>query len=161
MDTEVIGISRPDKSEIIIGQGNFSLKTIDSLFDSIVSSTPGIKFGIAMNEASEKVVRNIGNDDELRIAAAETARKIGAGHIFVAFVREAFPMHVLPSIKAIPTVCSIYAATSNPLQVIVGVTDLGRSILGVVDGPVVNRVENGEDKAKRRDVLRKIGLTPE
>ncbi len=161
MDTEVIDVKRPDKTEIIIGQGNFSLKTIDTLYDSIVSSTPNIKFGIAMNEASERIIRSTGNDKELTEAAIETANKIGAGHMFVAMVREAFPMHILPSIKAIPTVCNIYVATSNPLQVIVGITDLGRSVMGVVDGPVVNRVEKVEDVQKRREILKKIGLSPE
>ena len=161
MDTEVIDIKRPDKAEIIIGQGNFSLKTIDNLYDSIVSSTPNVRFGVAMNEASEKIIRSTGNDPELTKAAAETANKIGAGHLFVAIVREAFPMHILPSIKAIPTICNIYVATSNPLQVIVGITDLGRSVLGVVDGPVVDRVEMIEDVQKRREILKRIGLRPE
>ncbi|RLG21471.1 adenosine monophosphate-protein transferase [Candidatus Micrarchaeota archaeon] len=161
MDIEVVNIDRPDKAEVIIGQGNFSLKTIDNLYDSIVSSTPGVKFGVAMNEASERIVRITGNDEELVNKAAETVRKIGAGHVFVAFVREAFPMHVLPSIRAIPTVCNIYVATSNPLQVVVGITDLGRSVLGVVDGPVVDKIEEKEDIKKRKEILKKIGLMPE
>ncbi len=156
MELKVIDLGTPD-CEVIIGQGNFTIKTIEDLYDAIFSSAPGIKFGAAMNEAKPRVVRVTGNDEELKKKAAEIALKIGAGHVFVICIRNAFPIHVLNAIKSLPTVCNIYAATSNPLQVIVAETELGRAVIGVVDGTAANHIEDEEERKQRKETVRKFG----
>ncbi len=156
MKLEVVNIGEPG-CEIIIGQGNFTIKTIEDLYDAVYSSAPGIKFGAAMNEAKPKVVRVTGNDEEMKQKAAEIALKIGAGHVFVICMKNAFPIHVLNRVKQLPTVCTIYVATSNPLQVIVAETDLGRAVVGVVDGTAADHIENEEEKKQRKGLVRKLG----
>ncbi len=153
---EVLDFGTPDY-EVIIGQGNFTIKTIEDIYDAVYSSVPGAKFGAAMNEAKPKVVRTTGTDEELQKIAADIALKIGAGHVFVVVMRGAFPIHVLNAIKQIPTVACVYLATSNPFQVIVAETDLGRSVIGVVDGTPADHVESDEEKKERKDLVRKFG----
>ncbi len=153
---EVLDFGTPDY-EVIIGQGNFTIKTIEDLYDAVYSSIPGAKFGAAMNEAKPKVVRVTGTDEELKKIAADIALKIGAGHVFVVVMRGAFPIHVLNAIKSIPTVACVYLATSNPFQVIVAETDLGRSVIGVVDGTPADHVESEEEKKERKELVRKFG----
>ena len=143
--------------EVIIGQGNFTIKTIEDLYDAVFSAAPGVRFGAAMNEAKPKVVRVTGNDDEMRRKAADIALKIGAGHVFVVCMKNAFPIHVLNRIKQLPTVACIYAATSNPIQVIVVETDLGRAVVGVVDGTAADHVESAEEKKQRKELVRRFG----
>jgi len=153
---EVLDFGTPDY-EVIIGQGNFTIKTIEDLYDAVYSSVPGAKFGAAMNEAKPKVVRVTGTDEELKRIAADIALKIGAGHVFVVVMRGSFPIHVLNAIKQIPTVACVYLATSNPFQVIVAETDLGRSVIGVVDGTPANHVESEEERKERKELVRKFG----
>lgn len=153
---EVVDFGTPDY-EVIIGQGNFTIKTIEDIYDAIYSSVPGAKFGAAMNEAKPKVVRVTGTDEELKKIAADIALKIGAGHVFVITLRDAFPIHVLNAIKQIPTVANIYLATSNPFQVLVAETDLGRAVIGVVDGTPADHVESEEEKKGRKELVRKFG----
>ena len=153
---EVIDFGTPDY-EVIIGQGNFTIKTIEDLYDVIYSSAPGIRFGVAMNEAKPKVVRVTGNDEELRRRAAEMALKIGAGHVFIVAMRNAFPIHVLNAVKSLPTVACVYLATSNPFQVIVAETELGRAVVGVVDGTPANHVEDQEERKQRKELVRMFG----
>ena len=161
MNTEVLNIENPDTYEIIIGQGNFSIKTIDDIYNAVFSSVPGVKFGAAMNEAKPKLTRVVGNDATLKDLAAKTCLKIGAGHVFVVYIKEAFPIHVLNAIKQLPTVANVYVATSNDLQVLVATTDLGRSIIGVVDGSASNAIETEEQRKERRDLVKKIGFMPD
>ncbi len=153
---EVIDFGTPDY-EVIIGQGNFTIKTIEDLYDVVYSSVPNARFGAAMNEAKPRVVRVTGTDEELKRIAAEIALKIGAGHIFVVVLRGAFPIHVLNAIKSLPTVATVYLATSNPFQVIVAETELGRAVLGVVDGTSVDHVEDEEERKQRKELVRKFG----
>jgi len=153
---DVIDVGEPG-CEVIIGQGNFTIKTIEDLYDAVYSAAPGVKFGAAMNEAKPKVVRVTGNDEEMKKKAAELARKIGAGHVFVICMKGAFPIHVLNAVKLLPTVCTIYAATSNPLQIIVAETDLGRAVVGVVDGTAADHIEDEKEKAERKELVRKFG----
>jgi hypothetical protein len=142
MEIEIVGIDKDDGVECIIGQGNFSIFTVDDLALALKRSVPGITFGIAMNEAKPRLTRSEGNDTTLEEMAAKNCVAIGAGHLFVIMMRGAFPINVLNTIKAHPAVCSVYGASENPLQVLVGTTDLGRSVLGVVDGTAAITREN-------------------
>lgn len=124
----------------------------------IVGSVPGASFGLAFCEASGPcLVRSSGNDEELRRYAEEEALKIGAGHTFVILLRNAYPINILPHLKQVPEVCNIYAATANPLQVLVAETEQGRGIIGVVDGFLTRGIETEKDVSDRKQFLRKIG----
>ena len=153
---EVLDFGTPNY-EVIIGQGNFTIKTIEDLYDAVYSSIPNAKFGAAMNEAKPKVVRVTGTDEELKRIAADIALKIGAGHVFVVVLRGSFPIHVMNAIKSLPTVATIYLATSNPFQVIVAETDLGRAVVGVVDGTPADHIENDDERKQRKELVRKFG----
>ncbi|MEM1825790.1 MAG: adenosine-specific kinase [Desulfurococcaceae archaeon] len=153
----IVDIVIPEKSNVIIGRSHF-IKTIEDIYEALVTSVPGIKFGLAFNEASGKrLVRWDGNDDELIKQAIDSALKIGAGHVFVLYVRNAWPINILNTIKHIQEVVEVYVATSNPVQVIVAETNQGRAIIGVVDGYTPLGVEKDDDKKERYDFLRKIG----
>ncbi len=124
----------------------------------IVGSVPGASFGLAFCEASGPcLVRSSGNDEELRRCAEEEALKIGAGHTFVILLRNAYPINILAHLKEVPEVCNIYAATANPLQVLVAETEQGRGIIGVVDGFLTRGIETEKDISERKQFLRKIG----
>jgi adenosine/AMP kinase len=157
MELQNIRLIIPENCNIIVGQSHF-IKTIEDLYEVIVTGCPHSKFGIAFCEASGPcLIRAEGNDEELRIVAAENAMIIGAGHSFVILLKEAFPINVLNAIKNCPEVCSIFCATANPLEMIVAETDQGRGILGVIDGFSPKGVEAEEDVAVRKEFLRKIG----
>jgi len=152
-----IPIKIPEGANVIIGRSHF-IKTVEDIYESLVTSVPGIKFGLAFNEASGKrLVRYEGNDEELVKAAIEAALSIGAGHTFVLFIRGAYPINILNQLKMVQEVVSLYVATGNPVQVIVAETDQGRAVIGVVDGYTPLGVEGEEDKKERREFLRKIG----
>jgi len=154
---EVISIPVPHGTNIIIGQSHF-IKTVEDLYETLVTSVPNIKFGIGFCEASgDRLVRHDGNDEELRKLAAESALKIGAGHVFVIYIKDAWPINVLNAIKHVQEVCTIYAATANPVQVIVAETDQGRALIGVVDGYKPVGIESEEKIKERKTFLRKIG----
>lgn len=154
---EVVSLDVPKNVNVIIGQAHF-IKTVEDLHEALVNSTPTVKFGLAFNEASGPcLVRAGGNDDELKKLAIDNALKVGCGHVFIIYLKEAYPINVLNAIKHVPEVCRIIAATANPLQVIVAETDQGRGLLGVVDGFKTRGVEGEEDVRERRDFLRKIG----
>jgi adenosine/AMP kinase len=134
------------------------IKTVEDLYEALVNSVPNIKFGIGFCESSGPcLVRHEGNDEELRRLAAEKAFELACGHSFVIFIRNAYPINVLGKIKEVPEVCTIYAATANPLQVIVAETEQGRGIVGVIDGLKSKGVEKEEDIKARKEFLRKIG----
>uniref|UniRef100_A0A7C2V9Y5 Adenosine monophosphate-protein transferase n=1 Tax=Ignisphaera aggregans TaxID=334771 RepID=A0A7C2V9Y5_9CREN len=154
---EVIDIPIPQGCNVIIGQSHF-IKTVEDLYEVLVTSVPGIKFGLAFNEASGKrLIRYEGNDEELVKTAIEVAKKIGAGHVFVIYIRNAWPINVLNAIKHVQEVVRIIAATANPLQLILASTNQGRGIIGVVDGYTPLGIESEDDKKERHDFLRKIG----
>ncbi|MFH1354677.1 MAG: adenosine-specific kinase [Candidatus Omnitrophota bacterium] len=157
MELKLINIKKPDEVNLILGQSHF-IKTIEDLYEVLVNNVPGIKFGVSFVESSGACkVRVEGNDDELKKLAASNALDIGAGHSFIVFLRDAYPINVLNAIKNIPEVCNIYCATANPLAVIVAETDTGRGILGVIDGSKPKGVESQADISWRREFLRKIG----
>lgn len=154
---EVVDIDKPDDVNVVLGQSHF-IKTVDDLHEALVGVSPHLRFGLAFCEASGAcLVRRSGNDDELVELATRHALAIGAGHSFVLFLREGFPVNVLNPIKAVPEVCSLFCATANPVQVLVAVTERGRGIVGVVDGAPPVGVETDSDVADRRELLRRIG----
>jgi uncharacterized protein len=157
MELKVTPLSIPDGGNIILGQSHF-IKTVEDLYEIITTSCPHAKFGVAFCEASGPcLIRVEGNDDALRSAAAENAMALGAGHVFVILLKDAFPINVLNAVKSCAEVCNIFCATANPVQAIIADTGLGRGILGVVDGEQPNGVESEADVRKRREFLRAIG----
>ncbi|MEM3364124.1 MAG: adenosine-specific kinase [Candidatus Micrarchaeia archaeon] len=153
----LVSIDIPQDCNVIVGHAHF-IKTIEDLYEVLAESAPGIKFGVAFCEASgPRKIRTEGNDDELIDKAAEEIAKIGAGHTFLIFLKNAYPVNVLNSIKNVSEVCRVYAATANPLQVIIAESEQGRGVLGVIDGSSPLGVESVQEKADRYDLLRKIG----
>lgn len=153
----VIDVRIPKEASLIIGQAHF-IKAVEDIYEALVNSVPGIKLGIGFCEASGKcLVRHEGNDEELRERAKKAAFEIGAGHCFVVFIRNSYPINVLGRLKEVPEVCNILCATSNPVQVLVAETDQGRSVVGVVDGFKTKGVEDEGDIKERREFLRRIG----
>jgi len=154
---EVVEMVIPLRANIIVGQTHF-IKSVEDIAEAVVNSVPGVKFGLAFNEASgDRLIRFDGNDEELVKAAIENARRIGAGHVFVLLIRDAWPINVLNQLKMVPEVARVFCATANPLQVVVIETSQGRGVLGVVDGFTVVGVEGEEDRKKRVEFLRRIG----
>jgi adenosine/AMP kinase len=158
MDLTVVTVKKPENVSLILGQSHF-IKTVEDIHEAMVGAVPGIKFGLAFNEASgDREVRISGNDEKLVAMAASNALAIGAGHSFVLHLGEGFyPINVLNQLKMVPEVCRVFCATANPVEVIVGVTEMGRAILGVVDGMPPTGVENADGAAWRHDLLRTIG----
>lgn len=160
MQLEQVKLEIPDDCNIIIGQAHF-MKTVDDLFEALAAACPGIRFGIAFNEASQDLlVRHDGNDPRLEEVAVRNAMALGAGHAFVIILRDAFPINVMGAIKNVPEVCRVFCATANPLEVITTTTEQGRAILGVVDGFPPKGVEDPHDREKRHAFLRDIGYRP-
>ena len=157
MDIKTVRIEKPADINFILGQSHF-IKTVEDIHEAAVSSVPGIKFGLAFCEASgDCLIRWSGNDDEMIELARSNAESIAAGHSFILFIKDAFPVNILGAVRNVPEVCSIFCATANPVEVIVAETDQGRGILGVVDGESPKGVEGDEGKAWRHDILRKFG----
>jgi len=157
MEFLTVEIEKPEDVNVILGQSHF-IKTIDDVYEALVGTGPHLRFGIAFCEASGPcLVRRAGNDEELISLAVTNARAIGAGHSFIVFLREGFPVNVLNQLKLVPEVCRIYCATANPVEVIVVQTERGRGIAGVVDGESPRGVETDEDVVARHELLRKIG----
>ena len=152
-----VKIDKPEDLNMILGQTHF-IKTVEDIHEALVNSVPGIKFGIGFCEASQQcLVRFSGNDDELIELAKKNAMALAAGHTFIVFIKEAFPLNILQTIKRVPEVCSIYCATANPVEVIVAESDLGRGIMGVIDGFKTKGIETVADIVDRKEFLRKIG----
>ena len=157
MELTTVKIENPDGLNLILGQTHF-IKSVEDLHEALVTTVPGIKFGLAFNEASGPcLVRKTGTDEKLVDLAVKNAQAIGAGHMFIMFLDGAFPINVLNRIKDVPEVCRIYCATANPVEVIVAQTDQGRGILGVIDGNSPKGVETDADIQTRKEFLRKIG----
>jgi len=157
METKIVDVKVPEGCNVILGQSHF-IKTVEDLYEALVNAVPSIKFGLAFCEASGAcLVRHDGNDASLRELAVKATYEISAGHTFVIFMREAYPINVLDKVKSVPEVCSVYLATANSFQVIVAQTEQGRGILGVVDGYAPKAVETEKDIAERKSFLRNIG----
>jgi uncharacterized protein len=157
MDLLAVPIDKPEDLNFILGQSHF-ITTVEDLHETLVQSAPGIRFGIAFCESSgPRLVRRSGNDPELIELAVRNAQAIGAGHAFIVFLREGFPINVLNAVKMVPEVCRIYCATANPAEVVVTETAQGRAILGVVDGGSPLGIETDADEADRKELLRRFG----
>ncbi len=154
VEIEVIKMEHPENTNIVIGQTHF-IKTIEDLYEVMATASPISKFGIAFNEASGPcLIRHDGNDEELEKYAIDNAQRIGAGHVFVLIMRDIYPISVLNAIKLTQEVCTIYAATANPIEVLVVTTEQGRGVVGIVDGFSPKGVEKDEDISKRKSLLR-------
>ena len=161
IEIKSVEIEKPEEINFILGQSHF-IKTVEDVYEAMVNSVPSAKFGVAFCEASASCkIRIEGNDDEMKKLAETNAKNIGAGHSFIVFMKDCFPLNVLKSIQNIPEVCSIFCATANPTKIIVAETKIcdgtGRGILGVVDGFKPKGVENKEEFSWRKKFLRDIG----
>ncbi|MDQ7797569.1 MAG: adenosine-specific kinase [Candidatus Edwardsbacteria bacterium] len=157
METKLVTIKKPEDINFILGQSHF-IKTVEDLYEILVSSVPGIKFGVAFCEASGAcLIRHEGTDDEMVKLAIENAKAIGAGHSFIIFLKDAYPINVLNAIKNCPEVCRIFCATANPCQVIIAESEQGRGIMGVIDGSAPKGVEDEDGVKWRKELLRQIG----
>lgn len=157
MEVTKVLIEKPAEINFILGQSHF-IKTVEDLHETAVGAVPGIKFGIAFCEASgDCLIRCSGNDTEMIDLAKKNAEAIGAGHSFIIFMKDAFPLNLLNSIKNVPEVCNIFCATANPVEVVVAEHGKGRGILGVIDGEKPKGVEDEKGKSWRHDLLRKFG----
>ena len=157
MEIKTVKIDVPEGSNIILGQTHF-IKTVEDLYEIIVTTVPQAKFGLAFTEASGPcLIRTEGNDAGLIDVCVKNLQEIGAGHVFCIALKDAFPINVLKAVKNCPEVCNIYCATANPVDVVTAETKQGSGILGVIDGFSPKGVETAADKTHRKDFLRKIG----
>jgi len=156
MEIITVPITFPDNSNIIIGQAHF-IKTVEDLYEIMVTTVPGMKFGIAFNEASGPcLIRTEGNDEALIQCAAKNCQALGAGHVFVVVMQQAYPINVLNSIKQCQEVCRVFCATANPVTAVVAKTDQGCGVLGMIDGFSPKGTETAQDRTDRQALLRNI-----
>ena len=157
MDVFTVAIDKPETTNLILGQSHF-IKTVEDLHEALAGSSPALRFGLAFCESSgPRLVRSSGNDDELVALAVRNAQAIGAGHSFIVFLRDGFPINVLNAVKMVPEVCRIFCATANAVEVVLAETGQGRAVLGVVDGGSPLGVESEADVAERVAMLRRFG----
>ncbi|MGB9773273.1 MAG: adenosine-specific kinase [Bacteroidota bacterium] len=157
MELKTISIEKPDDMNFILGQAHF-IKTVEDIYEAIVSTNPNMKFGVGFCESSgPALVRYVGNDESLIELAKKNALSIGAGHSFIIFMQGGYPINILNVIKSLPEVAAIYCATANPVEVVIAETEQGRGILGVIDGLKTRGIETEEDIKVRKEFLRKIG----
>ena len=157
MELKTVSIEKPADMNFILGQSHF-IKTVEDLYEAIVQTVPGMKFGIAFCESSgAALVRYAGNDPGLIELAQKNAAALACGHCFIIFMEGGFPVNILNTIKNVSEVCQIFCATANPVEVIVAESEQGRGILGVIDGVKTKGIETDADIKWRKDFLRKIG----
>jgi len=157
MEFKAIAINKPDDVNVIIGQSHF-IKSVEDLYEALVQAVPGIKFGVAFCEASGPcLIRHTGTDAALERLAIENAGAIGAGHLFIIALGNAFPVNVLNQVKAVAEVCTIFCATANPVRVIVAEEAGARGVMGVIDGESPKGVEGEKEQAERHAMLRRFG----
>ncbi|NGP08354.1 hypothetical protein G6038_23335 [Rhodococcus sp. 14C212] len=157
MEMHIVAIDKPDDMNVVVGQAHF-IKTVEDLHEALAGVSPHLRFGVAFCEASgPRLVRFSGNDDRLVELARRNALAVGAGHSFVVFVEDGYPVNILNTLKQVPEVCGIFCATANAVEIIVAETELGRGIAGVIDGNPPLGVETSADVADRKALLRTIG----
>ncbi len=157
MELKTITIEKPADVNFILGQSHF-IKTVEDVHEALVTAVPKIKFGLAFCESSgPALVRWSGTDSEMIELAKKNALALSAGHSFIIFLKDCYPINVLNVIKNVPEVCNIYCATANPVEVVIAETAQGRGILGVIDGIKTKGVEGEKEIAERKEFLRKIG----
>lgn len=154
---EIVKVEAPKDCNVILGTAHF-IKTVEDLYEAMKNAVPNGKFAVGFCESSGPcLVRFDGNDEELKTLASRYALKLGCGHAFIILMRDVFPINVLDKVKSVPEVCSVLAATANPLEIVVAETEQGRGIMGVIDGFRTKGVEAEPDVRARREFLRKIG----
>jgi len=157
MEIKTVAIENPDSLNLILGHTHF-IKSVEDIYETMVNATPMPKFGLAFCEASDKcLVRYSGTDETLIELARKNALALSAGHSFILFMKDMFPINVLPAIKNVPEVCRIFCATANPVEVIIAETRQGRGIMGVIDGFAAKGIETEADIADRKALLRTFG----
>ncbi|NKQ56046.1 hypothetical protein HFP15_24505 [Amycolatopsis sp. K13G38] len=157
MELTSVPLEKPGELNVILGQTHF-IKTVEDLHEALAGTSPHLRFGLAFCEASgPRLIRRSGNDADLVALAVKNAHAIGAGHSFIVFLREGYPVNVLNAIKQVPEVCGIFCATANPVEVLVAETALGRGIVGVIDGSPPAGIEGTEDETARKSFLRATG----
>ncbi|MBM3286765.1 MAG: hypothetical protein FJY88_05370 [Candidatus Eisenbacteria bacterium] len=157
MEFQTVTVERPEDTNVVIGQSHF-IKTVEDVYEAMVNSVPGVKFGVAFCESSGPcLIRHTGTDRELEEMAVANALRIAAGHTFIVIMRIAWPVNVLGALRAVPEICGIFCATANPVSVIVADDGQGRGIMGVIDGLKPRGVEGEADQRERHAFLRKIG----
>lgn len=158
MELKAIEIHKPKADiNVIIGQAHF-IKTVEDLYEAIVETVPSVKFGVAFCEASGPcLIRHTGTDAELETAAVGAAEAIGAGHVFIVMLGNAFPVNVLNTIKSVSEVCSVFCASANPLSIVVAEHDGRRGVVGVMDGASPKGIEGEKERAERHALLRSFG----
>ena len=157
LELELVRMEFPAEANIIVGQSHF-IKTVEDIYEAVVGTVPQAKFGLAFNESSGVcLIRSEGNDDVLRTAAIRNAQALGSGHTFILILQNAYPINILPALRNLPEICSIFCATANPVEIVVARSEQGRGVLGVIDGSSPKGVETEKDVSWRHDLLRKIG----
>ena len=157
VELELVPIENPDSVNVILGQTHF-IKTAEDVHEALVNAVPGIRFGVAFCEASGPcLVRSEGNDDGLKALAERNALKVAAGHFFIVLVKEAYPLNLLRALREVPEVVTLFAATANPVAVVVAGAGAGRGVMGVIDGERSKGLETAADRRERMAFLRKIG----
>lgn len=157
MELTTVAINNPESLNMILGQSHF-IKTVEDIHEAVVGTVPGAKFGLAFCEASDKcLIRLTGTDDELVALARDNAKALSCGHSFILFMRDMFPINIVNTIQNVPEVVRLFCATANPVEVIVAETELGRGVMGVIDGYASKGVEGEDDVKHRKDFLRMIG----
>jgi adenosine/AMP kinase len=157
IDFLAVSMEIPDEANIIIGQSHF-IKTVEDIYEAVVTTVPHAKFGLAFNESSGAcLIRSEGNDQVLRETAIRNAKALAAGHVFVLMIRNAYPINLLNAIRNVPEVCSIFCATANPVEVVLARSELGQGVLGVIDGSSPKGIEGEAEVTWRHNLLRQIG----
>lgn len=157
MEFKSIKIDKPEEINLILGQAHF-IKTVDDLHEALATAVPGIQFGLAFCEASGPcLIRTSGTDASLIDLATKNAFTLSAGHVFLILLRGVYPINVLNAVKSVQEVCTIYCASSNPVEVIVAETEQGRGVMGVIDGFRPKGVETDADLRSRKELLRRVG----
>jgi len=157
VEIKVVKIHKPEDVNFILGQSHF-IKTVEDIAEAVVGSVPGARLGLAFSEASgDCLIRIDGNDEDLMVLARDNAKVIGAGHSFILFLRDCYPVNVLNAIKNLQEVCTIYCATANMAEVVVAESHQGWGIMGVIDGHKSRGVEGPEGVQWRTTLLRKFG----
>ncbi len=157
MELKVVPLEIPKDCNIIVGHTHF-IKTVEDLYEVMISTSPNVKFGIAFSEASGPcLIRSEGNDTALKEVAIRNIESVGCGHAFVILLKDGFPINFLNAIKSCQEVCTVHCATANPVQVIVAETDQGRGLLGVIDGSSPKGIEGDVERKERKELLRKFG----
>jgi adenosine/AMP kinase len=157
MELKIVDMKIPEGANLVLGQSHF-IKTAEDIYEVMAGGVPGAKFAVAFSEASgDCLVRTEGNDEALVQAARDSSLALACGHTFVLLMKGVFPINILNSLKAVPEVCNIFCATANPLQVVIAETELGRGIMGVIDGYSPKGAEGAGDVEARRSLLRRFG----